>query len=104
MTSLKKHEGYLLIDDRASGGHMVEAGTYTCNHCQHIIVEVQQGLTRTTPREFCRGCGMYICQSCAATRAKTGECVPFAKIVDQVLSAAEKQTAAASPLILLHNR
>jgi len=87
MKSLKSKEGYLLIDDRLSGGRLNEFPTATCGHCHRVIL-LNPGRVRA--REVCRGCNNYICDECAALKAKTLECRTMDRVIDQVLTAAEK--------------
>jgi hypothetical protein len=79
-------EGYLMIDDRLSGGGLKENPTYTCKHCHSIVVMNPQ---RTRERGYCRGCDSYICDACNAVRAKTFECRTMDRVIDQLLTAAE---------------
>jgi hypothetical protein len=80
-------EGYLLIDNRCAGEGMIEAGTYTCAHCERIVIK---NYARLRERYSCKKCNRHICDNCAAVMARTLECVPMAKIVDDVLNAAVK--------------
>jgi hypothetical protein len=64
--------------------------SYTCNHCNRVVI---CNPDRTRSREWCAKCDRYICDCCGAVVAKTGECVPMAKLVAQVQDAAEKQLA-----------
>jgi hypothetical protein len=84
-----KDEGYLLIDNRCSGQGLIEAQTYTCSHCEAIVVKHP---LRTRERHMCRKCDRHICDNCAAVMARTLECRPMAKIIDEVLNAAAKAT------------
>ncbi len=95
--SKRSREGWLYVDDRASGGQLGEYPTFTCNHCQAVVVMNPQ---RTRERGYCRGCDSYICDACEAVRVQTRRCVTFDQIADQVLAAAEQQTGAASPILL----
>lgn len=87
MTSKRRHEGYLLIDNRCAGLGMTEVATYTCSHCDAVVV---MNPLRTRERGYCRGCDKYICDNCTAIRARTLECRPMQKVIDEVLTAAEK--------------
>ena len=82
MPSLRRHEGYLLIDNTNSPGvpdtlprpnngapvitgkpgQKTEIPFYTCSHCQTPVV-VNPG--RTRDREHCRKCHRIICDNCA---------------------------------------
>jgi len=102
MSSLKRHEGYLFIDHRASPGitaefirncgkdpadflvvgegQVMEAPTYTCSHCQHVVVIKPD---RTRSRGYCPKCDHRICDACEAVRFLSGgECNLFRKRVE----------------------
>jgi hypothetical protein len=113
MSSLRRREGYLLIDNRASvgvpesmlaaaglpliaGRGLFEAPTYTCSHCQAVVV---MNPARTRERAYCRGCDHYLCDGCGALRAQTMTCKTFNQVIDEVLAAAEKQTGSQSILL-----
>ena len=104
MTSLRDQEGYLLIDNRVSPGvpdavvrqhglplgagrGLFETATYTCKHCQRIVV---RNPSRTDERAYCRGCQHLICDQCAAERARTGLCRTFDQVVDEMLRRANR--------------
>jgi hypothetical protein len=75
-----KREGFLSIDHRASPGMpgmpaLYEAATACCAHCGAVVV--LQPL-RTRPRGHCRKCDAYVCDNC------TGDCRPFAKVLDDM--------------------
>lgn len=72
--SKRSLEGYLLMDNRVSGGQMVEAPILTCSHCQRQLM-VNPG--RTRDREYCAKCDHYICDWCAAERKGVDECLPM---------------------------
>lgn len=93
--SKRSHEGYLLIDHKASpglppdfmqklgldgpavaGGASYESPTITCVHCGTIVVLNPQ---RTRPRNHCRKCDDYICDNPACSL----DCKPFNKILDE---------------------
>ncbi len=82
------HEGYLMIDHRASpgtpqvpGGTMLEAAASTCSHCQCQVI---RNPARVRARAYCPKCDAYICDDCEAIRvAAGGACVPFEKLADQ---------------------
>jgi len=50
--------GWLMIDDRNSGGEMVECDTFQCCHCQSIVM-MNPG--RVRPRNRCRKCMKTTC-------------------------------------------
>lgn len=105
MSSKRSHEGYLLIDHRFSPGvsddvvkqaglpigagrGLYESATYTCSHCQAIVV---LNHLRTRDRGYCRKCDHYVCDICATALAQTGICKPFREIVYEAGIEADKQ-------------
>jgi hypothetical protein len=85
LKSLKRHEGWLLIDHSASpgipydvairmgvdprgvaGGKKMEAATVSCKHCGGHVVKNPK---RVRPRGYCRLCDHYICDACDVQRA-----------------------------------
>lgn len=114
MSSKRSHEGYLLMDHRAgdpvpdelvrdadlppgAGRGLFEAATYTCSHCQFVVVIEPK---RTRERAYCRRCDHFICDGCGAIYAQNKICKTFKQIVEETLEAAEKQ-AVSVPIILL---
>ena len=67
--------GYLMIDNRASGGTLQEMNTMTCAHCGVVVVLNPE---RTRERGYCNKCHAYICDrpGCHAG------CFPQSKAVD----------------------
>ncbi len=84
---LPRGAGELTLDHRASGGRLFEAGTYTCTHCNAVVVLNPQ---RTRERYKCRGCNHHICDNCAAERAAGAPCKTMAQKIDELASAAER--------------
>lgn len=93
-------EGELLIDHRNSPGVPVdilkssglpleagrgvyESATYTCGHCQAIVV---MNPNRTRERHVCRGCMHVICDGCAKEKARTLQCVTFQQKIDLLIA------------------
>jgi hypothetical protein len=121
MSSLRSHEGYLLIDHRNSPGvpdeimvaqgfspgagrqdSVFESATFTCSHCEVVVV---MNPNRQRERGYCRKCDHYVCDTCEARRvASGGECKPFKVMVEEVLNLAAKKPASSevfqSPLLL----
>lgn len=79
MNSLRKHEGYLLIDNRfgpgvtaefvrQSGksapivkeGQLFESATITCSHCHAVVI---LNPDRSRPRNYCSKCDHYVCDN-----------------------------------------
>lgn len=87
MSSLTRHEGYLLVDNRAGGalpgqGSVEERATLTCAHCSAAYIK---NPNRIRPREFCRKCNRYICDNCGAVAARPGYVHrSFAELADLV--------------------
>lgn len=75
--------GYLEVDNRASGGRHLEADTYTCTHCQRVVV---MNPLRKRERYKCGGCNHHICDDCAALRATGAPCRTWAQKIDEVAS------------------
>lgn len=57
-STVKGGRGYLLIDNRASGGALEEHDTYTCGHCGLVVV---MNKWRKRDRHICRRCRYIIC-------------------------------------------
>lgn len=97
MSSLKRHEGYLMVDQRACGlpaqlpgaaptAKFAEVSTLTCSHCAGVAIK---NPNRTRPRNFCRKCDGYICDGCGIVAAKPDYVhMPFAKLADLVRNGA----------------
>lgn len=103
MSSLRSHEGYLLIDHRNSPGvpeaimiaqglpanagrkdATFEAATYTCADCQAIVVIEPK---RTRPRGYCPKCNHRLCDRCETVRVQSGGvCNNFQNMVDRELN------------------
>jgi len=97
--TLRRLEGELLIDHTASpgipedlankwraqgvavaaAGEKLEVATYTCRHCQVIVI---MNANRTLDRNVCRKCMAVVCDrpSCVL------ECQPFARIIERAMS------------------
>jgi hypothetical protein len=75
VSSLKRHDGELQIDNRATGGAVPGFGnashyaapTITCWHCKTVFMV---NPLRTRPRNYCRKCDRYICDGCGAVAAQ----------------------------------
>ena len=85
--SQRRHEGWLLVDDRASGGKLIEHATFTCAHCQKVTA---LDPLRQRPRGYCRKCDRILCDAPACN----GRCRPMKAVVDRA------QELAARKLIL----
>ena len=105
---LKKHEGYLLVDNRfgpgvtdemvnrsgLSGvpvvkeGQKFESATITCSHCHTIVIMNPE---RVRERTYCRKCNHYICDGCAVVMANTQMCFSMNERLDQMQENAVRQ-------------
>jgi hypothetical protein len=110
--SKRSKEGYLMVDNRAAympvpeemlrasnmpigaGKGLFETPTYTCSHCQYVVVMNPQ---RTREREYCRGCDSYICDGCGLLKKQGAPCKTYAQIVDEQLNAAVRGTTLIIP-------
>jgi hypothetical protein len=95
MASLKRHEGYLMIDHRASPGlpevpegTLFEAALLTCSHCQLSMI---RNPARTRERAYCTGCDHYICDRCADIRQTTLACHDIRRVFDHMQNDALKR-------------
>ena len=90
MASLKRHEGYLLVDNRfngpipaqpgfegVGGNQVIECATITCAHCNTVVILRPD---RKRPRNYCRNCDRYICDNPACSQG----CFSFDKLLDQM--------------------
>lgn len=100
----KDRENYLMIDHRhaapvpddvvrraglpvGAGRGLTEIPTYTCRHCQRQVIVNPD---RKRERVWCRACDSYLCDTCAAHRAQTGECKTFDQVADEYLARHER--------------
>ena len=92
MSSLKRHEGYLLIDNRGlpaipqhpdkrfdpiGRNQLYECATITCAHCNTVVILRPD---RSRPRNYCRKCDKYICDNPACSV----DCFSFDKLLDEL--------------------
>jgi len=82
--------GYLEVDNRAADEGLFQADTYTCTHCQRVVVMNPE---RKRDRYKCRGCDHHICDPCAADRAAGAPCRTFRQLADEAMEAAERWSA-----------
>jgi hypothetical protein len=85
---INDHLGYLTIDHRNSpgtnavpGGTLFEADTYTCAHCQAIVIK---NPLRQRPRNVCHKCMAVVCDNPICVK----ECSPFARTIERVIERA----------------
>ena len=93
--------GYLEIDHRAvcapvaPGMRHFEADTYTCSHCQFVVV---MNPARKRERYKCPGCNHHVCDDCAAKKFAGAPCKTFWQQADEVLERVVRQP---NPTIIL---
>lgn len=81
--------GYLQLDNRAAGGANFEVATYTCTHCESVVVLNPE---RTRERFKCRGCNHLICDGCAALRTAGATCKTYAQHLDELYETESRVT------------
>ena len=84
---MQKDLGYLRVDNRLSGGALLEASTFTCTHCSMVVV---MNTDRMRPRTKCRGCQHLICDNCAAAYSQTQQCELLARRIDEQFEAVSR--------------
>jgi len=83
-----------------AGRGLFESATYTCSHCNAVVVMEPK---RTRARGFCLGCGQQICDGCEYIRARTLACRSMDQRITELQERdAVKQTDPDPPLTLLH--
>ena len=87
--------GYLEVDQRAVPDELppgtqrhFEANTYTCSHCQFVVIMTPQ---RKRARYKCSGCNHHVCDECAAKRFAGAPCRTFSQVADEILERAARQ-------------
>jgi hypothetical protein len=81
--------GYLIIDNRASGGGVIEKDTTHCRHCQAVIdVKTHQ----IKSGGHCFTCSGPLCGPCAKKAYETGLCEPWKKKIDQQWEAMNRRS------------
>jgi len=106
--SKRSHEGAILIDHRSSPGitpemtrftnlpagagqGVFESPTFTCSHCQHVVV---MNSARTRSRGYCRKCDHYICDGCEGKRVLSGGvCYTYKQFMDDLCEDTIKREA-----------
>jgi hypothetical protein len=88
--------GYVEIDQRGVNAALpvgtprhFEADTYTCTHCQTVVV---LNPLRVRERYKCNGCNHHICDPCAAERVAGKGCKTFEQVVDEVMEQTIRQS------------
>jgi len=68
-----------------AGRGVFESATFTCKHCQAVVVYNP----RNDQHQRCRGCGNgLLCNGCGAVFAQTRECKSFERQIAEILAKA----------------
>ena len=106
---MSEREGYLMIDNRAGPGlpegmerllglapgefdrkGLFEAATYTCPHCQAVVVIEPK---RTRERAFCASCDRRVCDDCGKEMEMTRQCRSAIRRAEQEMDRAARGLA-----------
>jgi len=95
--------GHLEIDQRNVAAELppgtprhLEADTYTCSHCQFVVV---MHPLRVRERYKCKGCNHHICDGCAAKMFEGAQCKTMTQVIDEHLEREARQIPD-SPILL----
>lgn len=71
-----------------SGRGLFECPTFTCSHCQRVVMVNPK---RNRERAYCPKCDHNLCDTCGAVRAANGgACKTFKQVIDEMLEQAAK--------------
>lgn len=70
-----------------SGKAFFETPTYTCSHCNAVVV---MNPLRTRERGYCMSCDRYICDSCGVAKSQGVVCLPYTEFIEELLEQNEK--------------
>lgn len=79
--------GYIEIDHRAGGlapaglPKHFEADTYTCSHCQTVVI---LNPLRRRERYKCTSCSHHICDKCAANVVAGAACLTWNRFIEEL--------------------
>jgi NAD-dependent SIR2 family protein deacetylase len=96
-----RNMGVLELDNRPAGFRLHEYDTYTCSHCNRVVVMNPE---RKRERYKCRGCEHHICDECAALRTAGAPCRTITQWFDEIRTQEEKMARAdgqAEPSLIL---
>jgi len=94
--------GYYEIDNRLTNAEMpvgqrhFEADTYTCSHCNAVVV---LNPNRVRERYKCNGCNHHICDDCKAKRLMGNPCKTMKQAIEESMESAARH--AEFPSIIL---
>ncbi len=79
--------GYLMIDNRASGGELHEYDTTGCRHCQRVL-DIKKW-KESLGHWWCSKCDGPVCSSCVAVVGQDGNfvCDPWQAKAERELKA-----------------
>jgi predicted RNA-binding Zn-ribbon protein involved in translation (DUF1610 family) len=86
--------GYFELDHRGTdaplmdipgGQRYFEADTYTCSHCQLVVI-----VDRSKTQYKCSGCAHHICDRCAAKKKAGAPCKTYLQAVDEAMESASR--------------
>lgn len=83
--------GFMLKDDRCSGGALVEDDITGCGHCHGVLTKRERSKNgepwkgRLLTHAHCQRCDRDICPACGLDTEKHG-CVPHDRMIDEALS------------------
>ena len=89
--------GYLLVDNRASGGRLEEFDTKPCKHCKAVLKVYKPPYTHRCNQDckqygcdheqfWCSRCKGMLCQFCGKKAYKEGACSIYEKEIEKALS------------------
>ncbi len=95
--------GYLELDHRATPAELpagvpkhFEADTYTCSHCQSVVI---MNPTRRRERYKCNGCGHHVCDACAAKRFAGEPCRTWNQFIDDLRERDSRQPSSSTIIL-----
>jgi hypothetical protein len=105
MLTQRNKEGYFLLDHSqtegipdevvikaglppGAGQGVFEAPTFTCSHCQGVVI---MHPNRQRERTYCSGCDHLICDNCGAAKAAGAKCRTMKQVFDELMEQAVRQ-------------
>lgn len=64
---MRNPQGYGVITDPAFS-QPIEHDTFTCGHCNRIVIVPPKFNGEAMPGGFCRGCSGFMCENCTKAR------------------------------------
>lgn len=72
---MKRRESYVMVDNRVSGGQLLELAAFNCPHCNRTVIKNPQ---RVRPRNYCQRCDRNVCDNAGCIQ----ECNPTELMVE----------------------